>query len=190
MKAPEYAHVGDSGADVFSNFRGLDLAQFLKDNPDIEENDVFLDSAGEMEGLDLLPWHSVRVPTGLILVLPKKVKMPVYYGEVSSLYPRGSKSYINFYPGLTVRPKSGRAYREKLIVTNTPGTIDNPYLGETMVLLTNLGLHPIHIAQDQKIAQVVPEFVPYLGPWQEDPSEMIEGTSRGSEGFGSTGLVS
>jgi len=60
---------------------------------------------------------------------------------------------------LQVRPKSGLGSLGISIV-NSPGTIDNGYIGEIQVLIINLSRDVLTITQHQKIAQVV--FAPVL----------------------------
>lgn len=81
-----------------------------------------------------------------------------------------------------IRARSGLA-AQRIIVPNSPGTIDADYRGEVKVLLLNLGADKVFLAGD-RIAQLVIAEVPDV--------ELIEGdvtndTRRGKGGFGSTG---
>jgi len=84
-----------------------------------------------------------------------------------------------------VLPRSGLAVRTGVTVLNAPGLIDAGYRGEVKVALMNHGKEPFEIEIGDRIAQLVvmaveaPEFV---------ESDGLEGTSRGSGGFGSTGF--
>ena len=190
-KAPLYAHKGDSGADVFANFNGLDKETLLRDNTDLAEYDVILsDDGSRIESVIMSPLSSLKVSTGLIPMLPGQIRIPYFYGDISSFNPWGNKGMLPLYVELQVRPKSGRAYKERLTVTNTPGTVDNHYQGEIQILLSNLSASTaITILQGQKVAQVVPSLVPCLGDWEEagDESSLVD-AGRGVGGFGSTGL--
>ncbi len=83
-----------------------------------------------------------------------------------------------------VRPRSGLAARHGLTVANAPGTIDSDYRGELMVLLVNLGPDPVTITRGMRIAQLVVAPV-VQAAWQV--VDALDGTVRGSGGFGSTG---
>lgn len=83
-----------------------------------------------------------------------------------------------------IRPRSGLALKHGITVLNAPGTIDAGYRGEIGVILYNAGSEPFIVSHGDKIAQMV--FCPIT------KVEMVEGdldeTTRGSGGFGSTGV--
>lgn len=83
-----------------------------------------------------------------------------------------------------VRPRSGLAAKNGITVLNAPGTIDADYRGEVKVILVNLSDQPFTIENGTRIAQLVIAPVTQ-GDWQE--VEVLDETSRGSGGFGSTG---
>lgn len=99
------------------------------------------------------------VGTGLVMELPKGIECQV-------------------------RPRSGLAVRHGISLPNTPGTIDPDYRGEVKVPLINLGREPVAIARGERVAQLV--FARFEAPTVEEVTA-VEGTSRGSGGFGSTG---
>ncbi|MFT3927302.1 MAG: dUTP diphosphatase [Myxococcales bacterium] len=108
------------------------------------------------------PLGRARIPTGLILALPKG-----HEGQV--------------------RPRSGLAAKHGITVLNAPGTIDEDYRGELAVLLVNLSNTPFTIAHGERIAQLV--VAPVVQVDLEtcvDLAELGE-TVRGGGGFGSTG---
>jgi dUTP pyrophosphatase len=83
------------------------------------------------------------------------------------------------------RPRSGLAKNHGITVLNTPGTIDEDYVGELGVTLINHGLDPFQIKHGDRIAQLV------ITPTIYVPVEVVEElpeTGRGSGGFGSTGV--
>ncbi|MDR2901227.1 MAG: dUTP diphosphatase [Treponema sp.] len=84
-----------------------------------------------------------------------------------------------------VRPRSGLAAKYGITVLNSPGTIDSDYRGEIKVILINLGQEPYTIQDGDRIAQLV--FAPVVQINIEESLELSD-TSRGSGGFGSTGL--
>ncbi|MDP2089234.1 MAG: dUTP diphosphatase [Flavobacteriaceae bacterium] len=83
-----------------------------------------------------------------------------------------------------VRPRSGLAAKFGIGVLNSPGTIDADYRGEIGVILVNLSKDDFTINDGDRIAQMVVakhERVEWL------KVEVLDETSRGSGGFGSTG---
>ncbi len=86
---------------------------------------------------------------------------------------------------LQVRTRSGLALNHQVMVLNSPGTVDNDYRGEIKVILANLSDKDFKVQVGDRIAQGVvqktykAEFIEY---------ERLDETSRGSGGFGSTGV--
>ena len=85
---------------------------------------------------------------------------------------------------LQVRSKSGLAAKYGLFVLNSPGTIDQDYRGEILVLLQNAGKVNYTVKQGDKIAQVV--LCPVFHAEFSAVFNLSE-TARGEGGFGSTG---
>lgn len=109
--------------------------------------------------LELGPGQRALVPTGFALAVP-----PGYEAQV--------------------RPRSGLALRQGLVLPNAPGTIDSDYRGEVQVIVCNLGDESFVVRRGDRIAQLV--IAPVVqAEWQE--VEALEGTSRGGGGFGHTG---
>ena len=109
--------------------------------------------------LELRPGERALVPTGIAIALPEGWEAQV-------------------------RPRSGLAVRQGITVLNAPGTIDADYRGEIQVALVHLGNEPFVIARGERIAQLV--LAPVVrAEWTVVPD--LEGTVRGSGGFGSTG---
>ncbi len=106
------------------------------------------------------PGERAMVPTGLSLELP-----PGYEGQV--------------------RPRSGLAARYGVTVLNAPGTIDWDYRGEIRVILVNHGDEPVTFRRGDRIAQLVVAPVTLV---QFVEKETLDGTARGSGGYGSTGI--
>lgn len=112
------------------------------------------------EPILIKPGTSCLIPTGLRLAIP---------------------------PGfeIQVRPRSGLALKNQITVLNTPGTIDSDYRGEVGVILINHGKQDFIVTPGMRIAQLVVAPV-ILGNFVL-AKELIE-TSRGSGGFGHTGI--
>ena len=111
------------------------------------------------EAVDLAPGARAAVPTGLRIALPAG-----HEGQV--------------------RPRSGLARRHGVTVLNSPGTVDEDYRGEVMVLLVNLGTAAHRIERGDRIAQLV--VAPVVRVSVEEGA-VTDSTARGVGGFGSTG---
>ena len=84
-----------------------------------------------------------------------------------------------------IRPRSGMAWKFGLTVLNAPGTIDSDYRGEIKVILINLSEESRTIEDGDRIAQMVVaqhERVMFA------PVDDLEETTRGSGGYGHTGV--
>lgn len=115
----------------------------------------------EAEPLVLQPGKRAMVPTGLAIALP-----PGFEAQV--------------------RPRSGLAAKKGITVLNSPGTVDCDYRGEVKVILINLGEEAFTIQRGERIAQMV--IAPVTQAiWKERDS--LSETSRGTGGFGSTGVA-
>jgi dUTP pyrophosphatase len=86
---------------------------------------------------------------------------------------------------LQVRPRSGLALKKGITVLNAPGTIDSGYRGEIKVILINHGSDAFVIKVGDKIAQMV---VAAVVSGQFTAVEALGDSTRGSGGFGSTGV--
>jgi dUTP pyrophosphatase len=109
--------------------------------------------------ITLGPLERAIVPTGLFMALPAGYEAQV-------------------------RPRSGLAAKQGVTVLNSPGTIDADYRGEVKVILVNLSNDAIHIHDGDRVAQLI--IARYeQAVWTE--VEVLDETSRGAGGFGSTG---
>jgi dUTP pyrophosphatase len=84
-----------------------------------------------------------------------------------------------------VRPRSGLALRHGVTCLNSPGTIDADYRGEVQVILANLSATPFSLKRGERIAQLVVAPVVRAALLEV---EVLPVTTRGSGGFGSTGV--
>ena len=84
-----------------------------------------------------------------------------------------------------VRPRSGLAAKKGVTVLNAPGTIDADYRGEIGVILVNLSKDEFVIENGDRVAQLV--IAKYERAEWNNVNELSE-TTRGSGGFGSTGI--
>lgn len=121
-------------------------------------------------GMDLLaavaapitidPGKRALIPTGLAIALPTGFEMQV-------------------------RPRSGLALRNGIVLPNSPGTIDEDYRGEVQVIVMNAGDVPFTVERGMRIAQAVVAPV-VRAEWREVDS--LDETARSVGGFGSTGV--
>jgi len=107
------------------------------------------------------------------------------YGEEWATINTGIKLQIPDGYEVQVRPRSGLAYKNGISVLNTPGTIDSDYTGEIKVILVNHSFTDYIVSPGDRIAQLV---VSRTEPVQFSAADTIEDTSRGDDGFGSTGV--
>ena len=116
--------------------------------------------AAVTEPVVVAPGQRVLVPTGLAIALPAGYE-------------------------LQVRPRSGLALRNGIVLPNSPGTIDEDYRGEIQVIVLNTGSEPFRVERGTRIAQAV--LAPVVrAAWQE--VEDLDVTARNAGGFGSTGV--
>jgi dUTP pyrophosphatase len=86
---------------------------------------------------------------------------------------------------LQIRPRSGLALNQGILVANAPGTVDEDYRGEIKVILMNGGADPFVVTRGMRIAQAVLAPVTRI-VWRE--VSVLDETARGAGGFGSTGV--
>ncbi len=136
------------------------------------------------EGLPL-PRYETSGSAGmdLLAAIPEDEEIVVEPGD-RLLVPTGLKMAIPAGFEAQVRPRSGLALKHGITMLNTPGTIDSDYRGELGLILINLGKEPFTITRGQKLAQLV---IASLTTAILEPVRVLDDTSRGSGGFGSTG---
>lgn len=114
-----------------------------------------------IEEVEILPGNSYLVLTGIAIELPSETEAQI-------------------------RPRSGLALKHQITVLNTPGTIDEGYRGEIGVILINHGKQTFKVTKGMKIAQMV--IAPVIRVEIEEVDQLSD-SSRGSGGFGSTGMI-
>jgi len=112
------------------------------------------------EDVCLKPFARCIVKTGLFIALPKGFEAQV-------------------------RPRSGLAIKSGITVLNAPGTIDADYRGEIGIILINLSDTDFIIKDGDRIAQLVIASYTQVN-WKE--VSILNETTRGTGGFGSTGV--
>ncbi|TGK86852.1 dUTP diphosphatase [Leptospira noumeaensis] len=111
------------------------------------------------ENLILPKGEVVFVPTGLAMSIPEG-----YEGQI--------------------RPRSGFSTKNRIMMPNSPGTIDSDYRGEILIPLLNLSGTDFVLEPGTRVAQIVFQAVAQL------PVQVVtelSNTERGAGGFGSTG---
>lgn len=86
---------------------------------------------------------------------------------------------------LLIYPRSGLASKNGITLANAVGVVDSDYRGEICVPLHNLSRNAFEVTPEMRIAQLV--VMPVIFP-EICETETLEGTQRGSGGFGSSGL--
>jgi len=122
-------------------------------------------------GLDLL----AAVESDIVLAPGARALIPT---GVAIALPQGYEAQV--------RPRSGLAVKFGITVLNAPGTIDWDYRGEIKCPMINLGAEPFTVTRGMKIAQMV--IARHETAILEEVNE-LPATTRGSGGFGSTGLT-
>lgn len=149
----------------------------------------------------------VELQVRLLPNFPEGFRLPYYEHEGDSGFdlvaahdaaiPPGSHALVstgiavNLWPGweLQIRSRSGLAVKHGIYVLNAPGTIDQGYRGEIKVPLAREASYSdlFLVKTGDRIAQAVlapvatASFTFLKRPFHED-------TSRGEDGFGSTGV--
>jgi dUTP pyrophosphatase len=117
-------------------------------------------AAAVREEITLEPGRTCLIPTGIQIAVP-----PGYEAQV--------------------RPRSGLAAENSLLIPNSPGTVDPDYRGEVKVVLLNMGDRSFTVERGMRIAQMV------IAPAVRVDVRVVEDlppTSRGEGGFGHTGV--
>lgn len=112
------------------------------------------------EPVTLKPGKRALIPTGLFMEIPEGFEVQI-------------------------RARSGLAVKYGIGLTNGIGTIDSDYRGEIKVSLINWGEEDFTINNGERIAQMV---VSRYEKAELEKAEVISETTRGSGGFGHTGL--
>ena len=112
------------------------------------------------EPVTLKPGKRALIPTGLFMEIPEGFEVQI-------------------------RARSGLAVKYGIGLTNGIGTIDSDYRGEIKVSLINWGEEDFTINNGERIAQMV---VSRYEKAELEEVEVISETTRGSGGFGHTGL--
>lgn len=109
----------------------------------------------------LEPGDRILIPTDLIMEIPNNFE-------------------------IQIRPRSGIALKHGVTVLNSPGTLDEDYIGVIGVILINHSKQAFKIEEGDRIAQGVLAKVCDRFKF-ELVDEIVKETQRGQGGFGSSG---
>lgn len=109
--------------------------------------------------IDIPPMQSRLIPTNLYTAIPEGYEVQV-------------------------RSRSGLAVKNRVMVLNSPGTIDSDYRNSWGVILMNFGRSVFTVNPGDRIAQAVLNKVERI-EWKEVTD--LDETERGLGGFGHTG---
>jgi dUTP pyrophosphatase len=144
-----------------------------------------------LHDLAQVPLYAHRGDSGADLYSIEQVTL--YPGERARIR-TGISLDIPFGYEAQVRSRSGLADKYGIAVLNSPGTVDSSYGGEIGVILINHGSQDFTINVGDRIAQLVIAAVASeivfsrLSRTSEAQSFGNPSTTRGTAGFGSTGV--
>ena len=135
---------------------------------------------------NFLPAYETIGAAGMDVKAMLSDRMIIKPGE-SALIPTGL--YVEIPEGyeIQVRSRSGLAFKKRVFVLNSPGTIDSDYRNGIGVILMNLGTEDFVVNPGDRIAQLVLNQVPQINWIDVDSVDALSSTERGLGGFGSTG---
>lgn len=119
------------------------------------------DLCADIDGaVSIAPGETAKIPTGLALQL--------------------EEGFAGF-----VFARSGLGIKHGIVPANCVGVIDSDYRGEVIVGLHNQSRETFTVSPADRIAQLV--IMPVVTP-QFEVCDQLDDTSRGTGGFGSTGM--
>ena len=133
-------------------------------------------------GLDL-PGYATAGAAGMDLLAAVDAPLLIAPGT-RKLVPTGLQVALPAGFEWQIRPRSGLALKNAILVANSPGTIDEDYRGEVQVILLNAGDQDFVVERGMRIAQAV--LAPVVRAAFVEATE-LPATARGTGGFGSTG---
>ena len=131
-----------------------------------------------------LPKYETNGSSGMDLSANVEKQIKIEPGK-TSIIPTGISVSIPKNFEIQIRPRSGLAAKSQISVLNSPGTIDADYRGELKVILINLSNKTFVVEGGARIAQMV--LCPIVKAKFKEVDN-LDDTSRGTGGFGSTGL--
>lgn len=117
-------------------------------------------------GWDIYAMEDVQIPPMEMRILRTGFGLQIPKGYYISIVPRSSYG------------------KKRIMISNSPATIDSDYTGEISVMLYNTSMDFFSIKKGDRIAQMI--LLQY-NEMEFDYVEQFDITSRGDGGFGSTG---
>lgn len=130
----------------------------------------------EDAGLDIYP-----------LFLPNEPVQVLQPGSFAAYKTGWSLESLPVGTAILVLPRSGKARKFGVTLTNSPGLVDPGYQGPLDLLVINHGPDALVIRADEPLAQLL--FIPTIEPILEIGTGPTEATARGTGGFGSTDVT-
>ncbi|MBL6664220.1 MAG: dUTP diphosphatase [Rickettsiales bacterium] len=140
----------------------------------------------KLENLKELPLPKYETPGSAGMDLRAAINEPILLKEGETKLIKTGFA-IALKPGYEaqVRPRSGLALKNGVTVLNSPGTVDSDYRGEVCVILTNTSKADFVVERGMRIAQMI---ITQYEQANIVEVEDLDETTRGSGGFGSTGV--
>ena len=145
--------------------------------------DLLVKVLGHAVGLQL-PQYQTSGSAGMDLVAAVDEDLKINQGEVQ-LIPTGIAIAMPSGFEAEIRSRSGLAFKNQVVVLNSPGTIDSDYRGEIKIILMNFGKEPFVVKRGMRIAQMV------ISRYETANIKLVEelpDSIRNDGGFGSTGI--
>lgn len=131
-----------------------------------------------------LPQYQTSGSAGMDLVAAVDEDLKINQGEVQ-LIPTGIAIAMPSGFEAEIRSRSGLAFKNQVVVLNSPGTIDSDYRGEIKIILMNFGKEPFVVKRGMRVAQMV------ISRYETANIKLVEelpDSIRNEGGFGSTGI--
>ena len=130
-------------------------------------DDSGFDLRAAIEKPIILKAHTIQlIPCGIKIEMSHDLSTPYFYE-------------------LQIRARSGLASKHGIGVANAPGTVDYGYRGEIMVPLINFSATDFEIIPGDRIAQGI--ICPVIQAIITETTDVSDNSTRGADGFGSTG---
>lgn len=145
--------------------------------------DLLVKVLGHAVGLQL-PQYQTSGSAGMDLVAAVDEDLKISQGEVQ-LIPTGIAIAMPSGFEAEIRSRSGLAFKNQVVVLNSPGTIDSDYRGEIKIILMNFGKEPFVVKRGMRVAQMV------ISRYETANIKLVEelpDSVRNDGGFGSTGI--
>lgn len=133
-----------------------------------------------------LPSYETKGAAGMDIRVALTKELSLEPGE-RELLPTGLKLSIPMGYEIQIRPRSGLAIKHGITMVNSPGTIDSDFRGEIHLIVINHGQQTFKVKHGDRIAQMIVQEVQQAELLQVQEQDLDQ-TSRGQDGFGSTGV--